>query len=94
MNLLILLIPIWVFIHPLFSAPIYANPDPPLSSISDPVLPTEKQPFSQISSEMEAHSPGNTLIVVVLETNFFFFFFMDLPLNWLNKIEQLMSTQM
>ncbi|KAM7480298.1 hypothetical protein LguiA_028511 [Lonicera macranthoides] len=65
MNLPILLIPIWVFIHLLFSAPIYANPDPPLSSISGPVLPTEKQPFSQISSEMEAHSPGVAEVRVV-----------------------------
>uniref|UniRef100_A0A5B7AKG1 Protein kinase domain-containing protein n=1 Tax=Davidia involucrata TaxID=16924 RepID=A0A5B7AKG1_DAVIN len=58
MNLLVLFIPIWVFSSALFSASIEATADPPVSSISDPVLPTENEPISQIFSEMEAHSPG------------------------------------
>ncbi|KAL4584599.1 hypothetical protein LXL04_009203 [Taraxacum kok-saghyz] len=40
--------------------------DPPLSSIADPVLPTEKKPpFSRIPTENEAHSPGVSEITVV-----------------------------
>ncbi|KAL7222400.1 hypothetical protein ACSBR1_024152 [Camellia fascicularis] len=59
MNLLVLLMPIWVFSPSLISViTTDARPDPPLSSISDPLLPTEKQPFAQISSEMAAYSPG------------------------------------
>ncbi|KAA8541966.1 hypothetical protein F0562_023118 [Nyssa sinensis] len=65
MNLLTLLIPIWVFSSILFSSPIEARADPPVSSSSDPVLPTEKEPFPQISSEMEGHSPGVADIAVV-----------------------------
>lgn len=39
---------------------------PPLSSIADPVLPTEKKPpFSQIPTDIEAHSPGVSEIKVV-----------------------------
>ncbi|XP_024971402.1 probable receptor-like protein kinase At1g80640 isoform X2 [Cynara cardunculus var. scolymus] len=41
------------------------RPDPPLSSIADPVLPTEKKPpFSRIPTEYEAHSPGVSEIIV------------------------------
>ncbi|KAL8230414.1 hypothetical protein R6Q57_000192 [Mikania cordata] len=39
---------------------------PPLSPVSDPVLPTEKKPpFSQIPSDDEAHSPGVSDIKVI-----------------------------
>ncbi|KAL7162171.1 hypothetical protein ACSBR2_042614 [Camellia fascicularis] len=65
MSLLVMLIPIWVFSSTCFLSAIDARPDPPLSSISDPVLPTEKQPFSQFSSEMAVHSPGMPEVRVV-----------------------------
>ncbi|KAK4427953.1 putative receptor-like protein kinase [Sesamum alatum] len=52
--LFLLLIPIWVFSSPSFSAPLDVKPDPP---VSDPVLPTEKDPFFKDSSDFVAHSP-------------------------------------
>lgn len=55
MKLLILLIPIWVFVTPLLSAPVDVTPQPPSA---DPVLPTEKGPIFQISSDKDAPSPG------------------------------------
>ncbi|KAK4395381.1 putative receptor-like protein kinase [Sesamum angolense] len=54
MILFLLLIPIWVFSFPSFSAPLDVKPDPP---VSDPVLPTEKDPFFKDSSDFIAHSP-------------------------------------
>lgn len=67
MNLLLknCMIPIWVFfclLLPRVLLPINATSRtyPPLSSIADPVLPTEKKPpFSQIPKDTEAFSPGN-----------------------------------
>ncbi|KAL2242739.1 UNVERIFIED_CONTAM: hypothetical protein Sindi_0391900 [Sesamum indicum] len=53
--LFLLLIPIWVFSFPSFSAPLDVKPDPP---VSDPVLPTEKDPFFKDSSDFIAHSPA------------------------------------
>lgn len=69
MNLLLKnwMIPIWVLsCLALVLVPMdAARPDPPLSSIADPVLPTEKKPpFSQIPTEYEAHSPGVSEIIV------------------------------
>ncbi|XP_049394732.1 probable receptor-like protein kinase At1g80640 isoform X1 [Solanum stenotomum] len=55
MKLLILLIPIWVFVTPLLSAPVDVTPQPPSA---DPVLPTEKGPIFQIYSDKDAPSPG------------------------------------
>lgn len=61
MNLLVLVIPIWVFASSIwvsaYARPVW--PDPPLPAASEPLIPTEKQPSSQIPSEMAAHSPGN-----------------------------------
>ncbi|KAJ0440663.1 putative protein kinase RLK-Pelle-RLCK-X family [Helianthus annuus] len=55
------IIPIWVVLSclSLVLAPITASrTHPPLSSIDDPTLPTEKKPpFSQIPTENKAHSP-------------------------------------
>ncbi|CAK9142009.1 unnamed protein product [Ilex paraguariensis] len=65
MNLLLLLIPIWLFSYTSFAAPMDVRPDSPLSSIGDPVLPTEKEPLSQTSSDMEAHSPGMPEVRIV-----------------------------
>ncbi|CAL5361592.1 unnamed protein product [Camellia sinensis] len=65
MNLLVMVISIWVFSCTWFLSAIDARPDPPLSSVSDPVLPTAKQPFSQFSSEMAVHSPGLPEVRVV-----------------------------
>ncbi|CAL5440296.1 unnamed protein product [Camellia sinensis] len=65
MHLLVLVISMWVFSFTWFLSAIDARPDPPLSSVSDPVLPTEKQPFSQFSSEMAVHSPGVPEVRVV-----------------------------
>ncbi|KAI3737532.1 hypothetical protein L2E82_27536 [Cichorium intybus] len=60
-----LMIPILVLCS--FSLPVHAfRTDPPLSSMADPVLPTEKKPpFSQIPIENEARSPGVSEIKVV-----------------------------
>lgn len=49
------LILIWVFILPLYSFPLDVRPQPP---VSDPVLPTEKDPIIPSSSLGHAHSPG------------------------------------
>ncbi|XAR50496.1 Non-specific serine/threonine protein kinase [Bertholletia excelsa] len=66
LNLHVLLImPIWVFSFAWICAVADGRPDPPLSSLSDPVLPTEKEPFSQASSEMQALSPGKPDVRVV-----------------------------
>ncbi|KAK2982844.1 hypothetical protein RJ640_021334 [Escallonia rubra] len=61
MNLLILLIPIWVLGFTSIDASLMS----PVPSISDPVLPTDKEPSSQISSDMAAHSPGVPEVTVV-----------------------------
>ncbi|KAI3766193.1 hypothetical protein L2E82_16245 [Cichorium intybus] len=62
------MIPIWVLssfilvLQPIEAIRTY----PPLPSIADPVLPTEKKPpFSQIPTEHEAHSPGMSEIEIV-----------------------------
>ncbi|CAH1423026.1 unnamed protein product [Lactuca virosa] len=62
------MIPIWI----LSSLIVVLEPTeairtyPPLSSIADPVLPTEKKPpFSRIPTDNEAHSPGVSEIKVV-----------------------------
>ncbi|KAL3835496.1 hypothetical protein ACJIZ3_010232 [Penstemon smallii] len=60
--LLLLLIPIWVFSSPLFAAPLDVKPDPP---VSDPLLPTEKDPFFKNSSDIIAHSPDVAEVKVV-----------------------------
>nr|XP_043616935.1 probable receptor-like protein kinase At1g80640 isoform X2 [Erigeron canadensis] len=76
MNLLLrnktCVIPIWVFsclavLVFLLPIRVYASRTyPPLSSIADPVLPTEKKPpFSQIPKDNEALSPGVSGIKVV-----------------------------
>ncbi|XP_059643760.1 probable receptor-like protein kinase At1g80640 [Cornus florida] len=66
MNLLVLLIPIGVLSSILVSSPIEGRAVPPVSSISDPVLPTEKEePISQISSDVEAQSPGVPKVKIV-----------------------------
>ncbi|CAH1435017.1 unnamed protein product [Lactuca virosa] len=64
MNL-VFIIPILVLCS--FTLPVDAfTTDPPLSSMADPVLPSEKKPpFSQISTENEARSPGVSEIRVV-----------------------------
>ncbi|KAH6758692.1 Protein kinase superfamily protein [Perilla frutescens var. frutescens] len=55
MNLLLLLlVSIWVSSFPTFSVPLDVKPDPPAS---DPVLPTEKDPFFKNSTDLVAHSP-------------------------------------
>ncbi|KAL1551334.1 non-specific serine/threonine protein kinase [Salvia divinorum] len=55
MNLLfLLLIPIWVLSSPALSVPLDVKPDPPAS---DPVIPTEKDPFFKNPSDLGAHSP-------------------------------------
>ncbi|KVH98063.1 Concanavalin A-like lectin/glucanase, subgroup [Cynara cardunculus var. scolymus] len=67
MNLLFM-IPILVLCSfPLFTLPIHAfTTDPPLSSMADPLLPTQKKPpFSQIPTEHEAPSPGVSEIRVI-----------------------------
>ncbi|KAJ0895411.1 putative protein kinase RLK-Pelle-RLCK-X family [Helianthus annuus] len=59
--MIMMMIPIWVFsCLALILVPIDASRAyPPLSSIADPVLPTEKKPpFSQIPTDRQAHSPG------------------------------------
>lgn len=57
MNLLLLLlIPIWVLSFPALSVPLDVKPDPPAS---EPVIPTEKDPFFKNSSDLGAHSPGD-----------------------------------
>lgn len=59
MNLLfLLLVSIWVLSVPLFSVPLDVKPDPPAS---DPVLPTERDPFFKNSTDLLAHSPGTYL---------------------------------
>ncbi|KAK4488873.1 hypothetical protein RD792_004689 [Penstemon davidsonii] len=60
--LFLLLIPIWVFSSPLFAAPLDVKPDPP---VSDPLLPTEKDPFFKNSSDIIAHSPDVAEVKVV-----------------------------
>ncbi|XP_071731844.1 probable receptor-like protein kinase At1g80640 [Rutidosis leptorrhynchoides] len=63
-----MMIPIWVlFFLLVVLTPIHASRTyPPLSSITDPVLPTEKKPpFSQIPKDNEANSPGVSEIKVV-----------------------------
>lgn len=68
MNILILLlVAIWVLSFPSFSVPLDVKPDPPAS---DPVLPTEKDPFFKNSTDLVAHSPGTFLdlfFVIVFE---------------------------
>ncbi|XP_057479847.1 probable receptor-like protein kinase At1g80640 [Actinidia eriantha] len=59
MNLLVMLMPIWVF------SSIWIWVLAATDAISDPVLPTEKQPSSQISSQMADHSPGVPEVRVV-----------------------------
>lgn len=63
------MIPIWVlFFLLLVLIPIHARTYPPLSSIADPVLPTEKKPpFSQIPKDNEADSPGSVNLVYTLQ---------------------------
>ncbi|KAL8457028.1 hypothetical protein ACS0TY_035021 [Phlomoides rotata] len=62
-NLLfLLLIPIWVFSFPSFCLPLDVKPDPPAS---DPLLPTEKDPFFKNSSDLTAHSPEVAQVKVV-----------------------------
>ena len=57
MNILfLLLLSIWVLSFPALSVPVEVKPDPPAS---DPVIPTEKDPFFNNSSDLGAHSPGN-----------------------------------
>ncbi|KAE9453567.1 hypothetical protein C3L33_14539, partial [Rhododendron williamsianum] len=67
MNLLVLVIPIWVFASSswvsAYARPVW--PDPPLPAASEPLIPTEKQPSSQIPSEMAAHSPGVPEVKIV-----------------------------
>ncbi|KAI3455263.1 hypothetical protein Pfo_011926 [Paulownia fortunei] len=60
--LFLLLVPIWVFSFPSFSAPLDVKPDPPAA---DPVLPTEKDPFFKNSSDLIAHSPEVAEVKVV-----------------------------
>ncbi|KAJ9692877.1 hypothetical protein PVL29_011803 [Vitis rotundifolia] len=67
MNLLLpllLLLPIWVFTTTLFSLPVHARPDPPVSTIYNP-LPSHYPPISQISAQLEAVSPGMPEVRVV-----------------------------
>ncbi|XP_047968071.1 probable receptor-like protein kinase At1g80640 isoform X1 [Salvia hispanica] len=55
MNILfLLLLSIWVLSFPALSVPVEVKPDPPAS---DPVIPTEKDPFFNNSSDLGAHSP-------------------------------------
>ncbi|KAL1565005.1 non-specific serine/threonine protein kinase [Salvia divinorum] len=55
MNLLfLLLLSIWVLSFPAISVPLDVKPGPPAS---DPVIPTEKDPFFSNSSDLGAHSP-------------------------------------
>ncbi|KAJ0527999.1 putative protein kinase RLK-Pelle-RLCK-X family [Helianthus annuus] len=66
--MIMMMIPIWVFsCLALILVPIDASRAyPPLSSIADPVLPTEKKPpFSQIPTDRQAHSPGVSEIKVI-----------------------------
>lgn len=56
MKVFILLIPIWVFVTPVLSAPVDVTPQPPNA---DPALPTEKGPIFQVYSDKDAPSPGN-----------------------------------
>ncbi|PIN00078.1 Serine/threonine protein kinase [Handroanthus impetiginosus] len=60
--LVLLLIPIWVFSVPSFSAPLDVKPDPPAA---DPVLPTERDPFFKNSSDLIAHPPEVAKVKVV-----------------------------
>ncbi|KAG6426074.1 hypothetical protein SASPL_110288 [Salvia splendens] len=63
MNLLfLLLIPIWVLSSPALSVPLDVKPDPPAS---DPVIPTEKDPFFKNSSDLGAHSPARLEVAEV-----------------------------
>ncbi|KAK3021824.1 hypothetical protein RJ639_047179 [Escallonia herrerae] len=61
MSLLILLVPIWVLSFTSIDASLMS----PVPSISDPVLPIDKEPSSQISSDMAAHPPGVPEVTVV-----------------------------
>eukprot|EP00261_Vitis_vinifera_P036251 XP_019077494.1 PREDICTED: probable receptor-like protein kinase At1g80640 isoform X2 [Vitis vinifera] len=67
MNLLLplLLLPIWVFTTTLFSLPVHARPDPLVSTIYNPLLPSHYPPISQISAQLEAVSPGMPEVRVV-----------------------------
>ncbi|XP_047330621.1 probable receptor-like protein kinase At1g80640 isoform X2 [Impatiens glandulifera] len=67
------LIPIWVFTYISIISICFARLEPPIPSIADPVLPTEKQlPFPQISPQMEPevrivhHQDLNKKILVAL----------------------------
>ncbi|PHT47506.1 hypothetical protein CQW23_11714 [Capsicum baccatum] len=62
MKVFILLIPIWVFVTPVLSAPVDVTPQPPNA---DPALPTEKGPIFQVYSDKDAPSPGVAELKVV-----------------------------
>ncbi|KAH7858966.1 hypothetical protein Vadar_029931 [Vaccinium darrowii] len=65
MNLLVLVIPIWVFSSSNWVSTYASRPDSPLPSVSEPLLPTEKQPPPRIPSEMAANSPGVAEVKIV-----------------------------
>ncbi|KAL0397132.1 UNVERIFIED_CONTAM: putative receptor-like protein kinase [Sesamum calycinum] len=52
--LFLLLLPIWVFSSPLFSAPLYV---PATSPVAHPVLPADKDPSFKGSADLTARSP-------------------------------------
>lgn len=64
MKVLILVVPVLIFSSPLLSFPVDVKPNPP---VSDPVLPTEKEPpvFPTSSPGVEAQSPGDAAVRVV-----------------------------
>ncbi|KAH1066568.1 hypothetical protein J1N35_031555 [Gossypium stocksii] len=65
MNLLCLLFPMWACSFSLFSLLIHARPQSTVPFTSASVLPSEQEPISQFSSQMEAVSPGVAVVRVV-----------------------------
>ncbi|KAL0425137.1 UNVERIFIED_CONTAM: putative receptor-like protein kinase [Sesamum radiatum] len=60
--LFLLLLPIWVFSSPLFSAPLYV---PATSPVAHPVLPADKDPSFKGSADLTARSPEVAKVKVV-----------------------------
>jgi len=86
MNLLGRLLPMWVLNTCLLSAIIDARSEPDVSSNSEPVFVTERQPISQFSLKMQAESPGiSTMqrIFCFLWTSMFCSLFASMGLHWL-----------
>ncbi|GLU22000.1 hypothetical protein SLE2022_381030 [Rubroshorea leprosula] len=65
MSILCLLPPMWACCFSLLSPVILASPESTVSTISGSLLLVRKTPISQFSAEMEAQSPGITVVRVV-----------------------------